>query len=425
MVVGMPVLLLDGHYSIHGTLEAFSYTVSSDGYASGSATIGYPKFIFLGEDQIPVPPLWMSGDNTDYQNIGKEVYMKMYGCGSVTDPLEDTLGSKGTEHDLENRRSINPLTYTDTTILAICTAELINAYNTAPARWAFSEKYRARLDYTADEIMQKRFKCSPADGSMYTGGDEDLPELWSGDIFNPYNDIDNKTGNGHVNVNKQDVVIAYTNKINRGTSCLAAGILSGDAELDPNEPFELLIDTREVSQPYYGVLDSTYTSSGTSYESGAVKSSNRTVVSPTEAEKEAMKNWISPLTDTIVTSEFGGRVPPVTGASADHKGMDFRAKKGTPVMAVEDGTIVYAGSAKGYGNVIYLKHPNGLTTRYAHLSGFAVRNSQGVRKGEVIGYAGNTGVGSGPHLHFEVCRGSNPMNPANIPAISKLSRKKG
>jgi murein DD-endopeptidase MepM/ murein hydrolase activator NlpD len=126
---------------------------------------------------------------------------------------------------------------------------------------------------------------------------------------------------------------------------------------------------------------------------------------------------IPPIEDGIISSEFGERTDPFGSKKSNHKGIDFAAPTGTPVMAAGDGVIARKGSSKSYGNVIYIRHPNGTYTRYAHLHSFAEDLEIGnkVKQGEVIGYVGSTGYSTGPHLHFEYRRGmyndSEAMDP--------------
>lgn len=107
-----------------------------------------------------------------------------------------------------------------------------------------------------------------------------------------------------------------------------------------------------------------------------------------------------------LTSRFGKRNTGIVGSSKSHKGLDFGAKRpnvdGDNVYAVADGVVEKAGLGTGYGNVIYLNHSNGYSTRYAHLSKILVKVGQSVKAGQVIGLMGKTGIGSGTHLHFEV-----------------------
>ena len=128
--------------------------------------------------------------------------------------------------------------------------------------------------------------------------------------------------------------------------------------------------------------------------------------------------FIHPLGTVRITSPFGPRKSPAAGASTQHKGIDYGPRKpgtqGDAVKASASGIVAKAGVGKGYGNVIYLKHDDGYETRYAHLSGFTVGEGQRVTQGQQIGTLGNTGIGSGPHLHFEVLKAGERVNPLTL-----------
>lgn len=111
------------------------------------------------------------------------------------------------------------------------------------------------------------------------------------------------------------------------------------------------------------------------------------------------------------SSGYGRRSAPVKGASTFHKGVDLAAPIGTPIYVTGDGVVTRAGWATGYGKVVYVDHGNGIETRYAHMSGFATEVGAPVRKGDLIGYVGNTGRSSGPHLHYEVRIDGVAQNP--------------
>src|SRR5204862_3019012 len=100
----------------------------------------------------------------------------------------------------------------------------------------------------------------------------------------------------------------------------------------------------------------------------------------------------------ILTDGFGGRSDPFTGEHGTHNALDISSAVGQPVRAPADGIVVKAEWANGYGNVIYLSHGYGFSTRYGHLSGYAVQPGQRIKRGEVIGYVGSTGRSTGPHL---------------------------
>lgn len=112
----------------------------------------------------------------------------------------------------------------------------------------------------------------------------------------------------------------------------------------------------------------------------------------------------APVEFRRISSNFARRrYHPVLGRSRRHEGTDYSAAPGTPVMAAGDGVVLRAGRAGGYGNLIELRHLNGITTRYGHLRAFARSIRRGVRveQGQTIGYVGSTGLATGPHLHYE------------------------
>lgn len=118
-----------------------------------------------------------------------------------------------------------------------------------------------------------------------------------------------------------------------------------------------------------------------------------------------------PIRNTYITSGFGGRADPFNGGAAKHKGIDFHASVGDPVMAVADGVVSYAGVRGGYGNVVEVDHGNGYVTRYAHNSRLTVKAGDLVRAGEQVAKAGSTGRSTGAHVHFEVWKDGQVMNP--------------
>ncbi len=118
-----------------------------------------------------------------------------------------------------------------------------------------------------------------------------------------------------------------------------------------------------------------------------------------------------PIKNTYITSSFGGRADPFSGGAANHKGIDFHASVGDPVMAVADGVVSYSGVRGGYGNVVEVDHGNGYVTRYAHNSRLTVKVGDLVRAGQQVAKAGSTGRSTGAHVHFEVWKDGRVMNP--------------
>jgi len=115
-----------------------------------------------------------------------------------------------------------------------------------------------------------------------------------------------------------------------------------------------------------------------------------------------------------ISSRYGPRRHPILRFTRLHAGNDYRASHGTPIHAVTDGTVTYAGRHGGHGNYVRPRHAGGLGTGYAHMSRIAVRNGARVKRGQVIGYVGSTGLSTGPHLHLEVYRGGRTVNPSSV-----------
>lgn len=138
--------------------------------------------------------------------------------------------------------------------------------------------------------------------------------------------------------------------------------------------------------------------------SGADK---RQVATSRVAEPEALT---LPLQGRI-SSHFGMRVHPILQVERMHHGLDIAAPHGTAIKAALDGTVIFSGEVGGYGNLVEIDHGNGLITRYGHNSKNLVQVGQQVRAGQKIAEVGSTGLSTGPHLHFEVRRQGQPVNP--------------
>ncbi len=124
----------------------------------------------------------------------------------------------------------------------------------------------------------------------------------------------------------------------------------------------------------------------------------------------------------VITSKFGPRSAPVAGASSNHRGIDIGVGIGTPVFASADGYVLQATSSSARGNFILIKHANDLYTRYQHLNNYIVYTGQYVKRGQQIGNSGNTGIGSGAHLHFEILTTPYYMTEINPLTCSLLSK---
>ena len=125
----------------------------------------------------------------------------------------------------------------------------------------------------------------------------------------------------------------------------------------------------------------------------------------------APPSYIKPISGGRISSGFGKRSAPTAGATTYHQGVDLATPLGTPVWASSGGTVSFAGWGGGYGNVVYVDHPDGRQTRYAHLSKIYVKVGQSVNQGQVIAASGSTGRSTGPHLHFEMRIGGVAKDP--------------
>lgn len=121
--------------------------------------------------------------------------------------------------------------------------------------------------------------------------------------------------------------------------------------------------------------------------------------------------YIKPISGGRLSSSFGRRSAPKKGASTYHKGVDWATPTGTAVLASSGGTVAKAGWGSGYGYVVYINHPDGRQTRYGHLSKVLVSAGQTVSQGQKIALSGNTGVSTGPHLHFEILINGRQVDP--------------
>ena len=133
----------------------------------------------------------------------------------------------------------------------------------------------------------------------------------------------------------------------------------------------------------------------------------------------------TPVDGAHITSLFGMRKHPILGYTRAHQGIDFGAGTGTPILAAGDGVVAQAGPWGGYGNWLRLRHSGGWDTGYGHISRFArgIRPGVRVRQGQVVAYVGATGLATGPHLHYEIWKTGQRVNPlsAKVPQGTVLA----
>ena len=134
------------------------------------------------------------------------------------------------------------------------------------------------------------------------------------------------------------------------------------------------------------------------------------IVKEKKSEKDSVLRG-KPVKRGWYSSAFGRRMDPITGRPAWHAGVDFAGKLGSDVIAVASGVVVFSGRKDGYGNLVEIDHGNGVMTRYGHHDELKVEVGDFVKRGEVIGFMGNSGRSTGPHVHLEVLRDGRAVNP--------------
>jgi murein DD-endopeptidase MepM/ murein hydrolase activator NlpD len=193
-----------------------------------------------------------------------------------------------------------------------------------------------------------------------------------------------------------------------------AGEIDVGSEISPDDRFDLVIARRraasgeeQVGQLLYAGLDR---SGGTDLQ--LIKwAANWVDAASLDRPRASTMAW---PTAGRITSGFGYRVHPILRFARLHKGVDFGAPRGTPIVAAADGVVAAAGWAGGYGRQVRLAHEGGLSTSYSHMSAILAEPGRAVRRGEVIGFVGSSGLSTGPHLHYEVYRGGVAVDPLSV-----------
>ncbi len=192
-------------------------------------------------------------------------------------------------------------------------------------------------------------------------------------------------------------------------------------DIREQDSFEVLVEKRYRKGEFKGyghILAAWFTNRGKRFEAYLFADADGTL-HHYNSQGEALQMGLlkAPLAFTRVSSKFNlKRRHPILGVVRPHEGIDYAAPHGTPVRSVGDGVVTRAGWGQGYGNMIVIKHRNGLETQYAHLAGFAKKLKKGekVERGDVIGFVGATGLATGPHLDFRMRKDGKFVNPADI-----------
>lgn len=147
-----------------------------------------------------------------------------------------------------------------------------------------------------------------------------------------------------------------------------------------------------------------------------------TLIMERDLKSHAIPDGWPLTTGGVVTSTYGMRRHPISGRRSMHKGIDISGKHGADIVAMADGLVIFSGRKTGYGKIVEIRHPNGLETRYAHNSRNLVSEGDLVSKGQVIAKLGSTGRSTGPHVHFEVRRNGEALDPMRFLDLSERSR---
>ena len=189
-------------------------------------------------------------------------------------------------------------------------------------------------------------------------------------------------------------------------------------DVQPGDRFSAVVEEtwREGERIGGGrILAATFTTGGKTYTGFRFERDGKTEYF-TQDGRPLKKSFIRmPIPYARLSSTFGARRHPVLGKMRMHKGVDYAAGTGTPIMAAGDAKVQFVGQQRGYGNVVILDHGRGHTTLYAHMSRFGkIKRGQQVAQGSVIGYVGSTGLATGPHLHYEFRVNGVHRNPLSV-----------
>ncbi len=196
----------------------------------------------------------------------------------------------------------------------------------------------------------------------------------------------------------------------------ASDLQNGDAFKIVAEGFYLNGEFKK----YGNILSAEFVNNGETYRAYRFEYAGKTDYYDDEGKSLRRAFLKAPLSFRRVTSGFSiNRFHPVLKIYRPHHGLDYAAPVGTPVSAIGDGTVVFAGKKGQYGNLVVIRHPNGYKTYYGHLSrfGIGIKSRTRVKQGQVIGYVGSTGLATGPHLHYEVRINNRPVNPVTVKTL--------
>mgnify|MGYP003576293760 CR=1 FL=1 len=214
---------------------------------------------------------------------------------------------------------------------------------------------------------------------------------------------------------------AQANRLNALGDRLTRIAKLGDGEFDFEAPVGVGGAESAQDMPARQLLDGLDGVDGQFKRSGGQLSVLESLLFDQKLERDAMPSR-APVVSSYITSGYGYRADPFGGGGQYHKGIDFDANTGDPVMAVGDGVVSFSGVRSGYGNVVEVDHGNGFVTRYAHNSRNSVQVGDLVRAGQQVAKAGSTGRSTGAHVHLEVWENGQVRNPRQFLGENGIKR---
>ena len=199
-------------------------------------------------------------------------------------------------------------------------------------------------------------------------------------------------------------------------ACLLLSVLAPAAYAAETSPTDVTIPEEERSEAVFQDPTTAPTDNGGSNgssNSGSGTTSNGGTTSGGNTASGNNSTWLVPCSYTSITSPFGNRVSPTSGASSYHQGVDLDTGTGDPVYATRAGVVTVAGWGSAAGNYVQINHQDGFSSIYMHLSSYSVSAGQIVSAGQYIGATGATGVATGDHLHFGISYNGVYVNPCN------------
>lgn len=312
-------------------------------------------------------------------------------------------------------------------VIGVDFSALAKALSFDPRRLKAGQEFSVRRSGTADEATHFEFRATPEERLQFIRTDSGkwrgqvVPIRWTTDTIrlgasissNLFDAIDSQVGDATLDRQERaNVVYALAEVFSYSVDF--------SRDLQPGDGFAAVVERRtsEEGETRFGqILAGELTVSGKPIAAFLYRNGSATGFYDPEGKSLRRAFLAAPVEFRHISSGFSrSRFHPVLGIFRKHEGIDYAASRGTPVRAAADGVVLRAGYAGGYGKLIEIRHMNGITTRYGHLSviGPAVRPGARVSQGTFIGRVGSTGLSTAPHLHYEFRVNDIARNPRSV-----------